>query len=216
MCQAADDEREARRTTIARKSTREGCMTVTEPCDSRHRAARRRRAVRGANTRRIRRQKTIYDVLFWGGFVACVVAAGITAKFDVVTLLQGLPRTTEFLVKLVPPIELVDLRRTISREWYWDIGKWLDSLLNTLLMAYLATVLGTIIGGFLSFFAARNLAPHYADYWIDAPRRWRSRAPFRISCGRCCSSSRSASGRSPASWPSRCTPSARRESCSPR
>jgi phosphonate transport system permease protein len=33
-------------------------------------------------------------------------------------------------------------------------------------MAYLATVLGTAIGGFLSFFAARNLARHYAVYWI--------------------------------------------------
>ena len=30
----------------------------------------------------------------------------ITAKFDVLTLVQGLPRTTEFLVKLIPPIGL--------------------------------------------------------------------------------------------------------------
>ena len=51
-----------------------------------------------------RRQKTIYNTLFWAVFLACVIAAGITAKFDVLTLLKGLPRTTEFLVKMIPPI----------------------------------------------------------------------------------------------------------------
>ena len=114
---------------------------------------------------RYRRTKRIYAALFGAGFVACFVAAAITAKFDVVTLLQGFPRTTEFLVKLIPPIELATFRHDVA-EWYWDIGKWMESLLNTLLMAYLATVLGTLIGGFLSFFAARNLARHYATYWV--------------------------------------------------
>lgn len=112
-----------------------------------------------------RRKKRIYAFLFGAAFVICVVAAGITAKFDLVTLAQGLPRTTEFLVKLIPPIGLSTFAHDM-REWYWDIGRWLDSLLNTLLMAYLATVLGTTIGGFLSFFAARNLARHYFIYWV--------------------------------------------------
>lgn len=111
-----------------------------------------------------RRQKTIYNTLFWGVFLACVIVAGITAKFDVVTLLKGLPRTTEFLVKMIPPIQLSTFAADIA-EWYWGIDKWLVSLLNTLLMAYLATVLGTIIGGALSFLAARNLAPNYLTYW---------------------------------------------------
>jgi phosphonate transport system permease protein len=111
-----------------------------------------------------RRKKTIYNTLFWGVFLACVIVAGITAKFDVVTLLKGLPRTTEFLVKMIPPIQLSTFGADIA-EWYWGIDKWLISLLNTLLMAYLATVLGTIIGGALSFLAARNLAPNYLIYW---------------------------------------------------
>jgi phosphonate transport system permease protein len=111
-----------------------------------------------------RRQKAIYNALFWAGFIACVIAATITAKFDVFRLIQGLPRTTEFLVKMVPPIQLSTFAADVG-EWYWDINKWLNSLLNTLLMAYLATVLGTIIGGALSFFAARNLAPNYLTYW---------------------------------------------------
>ena len=112
-----------------------------------------------------RRQKNIYAFLFGAAFVACVIAAGVTAKFDLVTLVQGLPRTTDFLVKLVPPIAVGTFSYDVG-EWYWDIGRWLDSLLNTLLMAYLATVLGTAIGGLLSFFAARNLARHYLVYWV--------------------------------------------------
>lgn len=112
-----------------------------------------------------RRQRKIYAFLFGAAFFVCVVAAGIAAKFDLVTLVQGLPRTTDFLVKLVPPIAFGTFAHDVA-EWYWDVGKWLDSLVNTLLMAYLATVLGTAIGGFSSFFAARNLARHYLIYWV--------------------------------------------------
>lgn len=112
-----------------------------------------------------RREKRIYASIFGAVFLVCLIAAAITAKFDILTLVQGLPRTTEFLVKLIPPIGLGTFATDVA-EWYWDIGRWMDSLLNTLLMAWLATVLGTAIGGFLSFFAARNLAGHYAVYWI--------------------------------------------------
>ena len=112
-----------------------------------------------------RRQKRTYASLFGAAFLICLVVAAITARFDVVTLIRGLPRTTEFLEKLVPPIGLATFAHDVG-EWYWGIGKWLESLLNTLLMAFLATVLGTVIGGFLSFFAARNLAKHYLTYWV--------------------------------------------------
>ena len=112
-----------------------------------------------------RRTKKVYAFFSVAALAACVVAAGITAKFDLVALIQGLPRTTEFLTKLVPSVGVATFGADM-REWYWNFGGWLESLLNTLLMAYLATVLGTAIGGFLSFFAARNLARHYAVYWI--------------------------------------------------
>jgi phosphonate transport system permease protein len=112
-----------------------------------------------------RRQKALYTILFWMGFAVCVVAAAITAKFDVWRLIQGLPRTTEFLSRMIPPIGLSTFAADMQ-EWYWGIGGWLESLLNTLLMAYLATVLGTLIGGALSFLAARNLAPNYLTYWL--------------------------------------------------
>lgn len=112
-----------------------------------------------------RRGKKIWAIAFWSLFTLCLIVSAITARFDVVTIIQGLPRTTEFIVKMIPPIRLDHVGADIG-EWYWGIGKWLDSLLNTLLMAYLATVLGTLIGGALSFLAARNLARHYAIYWI--------------------------------------------------
>ena len=111
-----------------------------------------------------RRQKRLYAALFCGVFAACLAASWITARFDPVTLFGGLPRTTEFLLKLVAD-RRVDLCR---RRAQVVLGRRaLDgSLLNTLLIAYLATVIGTLIGGFLSFFAARNLAQHYAVYWL--------------------------------------------------
>ena len=112
-----------------------------------------------------RRRKKTFAFLFGAVFAVCVIAAGVVAKFDVLKLVDGLPRTSEFLVKLVPPIQSATFGADL-REWYWDIGRWMDSLLNTLLMAWLATVLGTTIGGFLSFFAARNLAGHYLIYWV--------------------------------------------------
>jgi phosphonate transport system permease protein len=112
-----------------------------------------------------RRKRAAYTTMFCVVFVVCLVASAITAKFNVLTLIQGLPRTTEFLANMVPPIHISTFVEDVG-EWYWGIDKWLTSLLNTLLMAYLATVLGTLIGGSLSFFAARNLVRHYAVYWI--------------------------------------------------
>jgi len=112
-----------------------------------------------------RRAKRLYAALFCAAFLVCLIAAAITAKFDVLTLVRGLPRTTEFLERMVPPIGFATFGHDL-REWYWDLDKWMGSLLNTLLMAWLATVLGTALGGVFSFFAARNLARRYLTYWV--------------------------------------------------
>ena len=112
-----------------------------------------------------RRSKTVSTVLFWALFAVCFVVSLVVTRFDVVVLIEGLPRTTDFIVKMIPPIGWSSFGEDVG-EWYWGIGKWLNSLLNTLLMAYLATVLGTTVGGALSFLAARNLVKSYAVYWI--------------------------------------------------
>ena len=112
-----------------------------------------------------RRGKTTWNVLFWGGFAVCFVVSVVVSKFDVSAIVAGLPRTTEFIARMIPPIRWSSFAADMG-EWYWGLGGWLNSLLNTLLMAYLATVMGTLIGGALGFLAARNLARHHAVYWI--------------------------------------------------
>ncbi len=112
-----------------------------------------------------RRSKVLWTTVFWVAFAACFVVSLVVARFDVVALAAGLPRTGEFLGRMIPPIGIATFAADMA-EWYWGLGKWLNSLLNTLLMAYLATVLGTLIGGALSFLAARNLVRSYAVYWV--------------------------------------------------
>ncbi len=104
--------------------------------------------------------------------VICLVVLGVcfgfsifSTEFDFSVLIDGLPRTREFLFRLIPPITYDEFSLDIL-DWYWNIEEWMENLLNTLLMAFLATLLGTIIGGALSFFAARNLVKNYATYWI--------------------------------------------------
>lgn len=112
-----------------------------------------------------RRQKRIFTAAFLVILGACLALSVISTGFDLVTLVTGFPRTSEFLIKMIPPISATNFVADVQ-DWYWDIGKWMDNLLSTLLMAYLATVLGTTIGGALSFLAARNLVKSYAVYWI--------------------------------------------------
>lgn len=112
-----------------------------------------------------RRKKQVTMALFGGVFALCVIAALITTKFSLWTLVEGIPRASEFLARMLPPIRLGTFGQDFS-AWYWGAGEWFNSLLNTLLMAYLATILGTLIGGAISFFAARNLAHNYLVYWI--------------------------------------------------
>jgi len=111
------------------------------------------------------RNKRTFSTVFVVGFGLCFVLSIFSTEFDFLTLIHGLPRTREFLFRLVPPITYDELWLDVL-DWYWDIEKWVENLLNTLLMAFMATLMGTVIGGALSFFAAQNLAKHYATYWI--------------------------------------------------
>ena len=111
------------------------------------------------------RNKQIFNVTFLVVFVLCFILSVISTEFDFLTLINGLPRTREFLFRLIPPITYDEFALDVL-DWYWDIEKWMENLLNTLLMAFLATLMGTVIGGALSFFAAQNLAKHYMTYWI--------------------------------------------------
>ncbi len=111
------------------------------------------------------RNKRTFNVILLAALGLSFVLSIISTEFDLFTLINGFPRTREFLFRLVPPITYDDFVLDVL-DWYWNIEVWLENLLNTLLMAFLATLLGTIIGGALSFLAAQNLAKHYATYWI--------------------------------------------------
>lgn len=110
-------------------------------------------------------KKRTFNITFLVFFGVCFVLAIISTEFNIVTLIEGFPRTRDFLFRLVPPITYDEFALDIE-DWYWNIEEWLENLLNTLLMAFLATMMGTLIGGVLSFFAARNLVKHYATYWV--------------------------------------------------
>jgi phosphonate transport system permease protein len=111
------------------------------------------------------RNKQTFNITFLGVLGLCFILSIISTEFDIISLINGIPRTRDFLFRLVPPITYDEFALDVL-DWYWNIEVWLENLLNTLLMAFLATLLGTLIGGVLSFFAARNLAKHYATYWI--------------------------------------------------
>ncbi len=110
-------------------------------------------------------RKRMYLVIFWLGFFAFLATAVWHSGFDIILVIEGLPRTTDFIVKMYSAIRWEHFWEDLA-EWYWGFGEWVDALFVSLLMAFMATVLGTTFGGLLSFFASRNLARHYATYFV--------------------------------------------------
>ena len=98
-------------------------------------------------------------------FLACLVAAVIVGQFNLVTLIHGFPRTTEYIELLLPVLRWETLGADVS-EWYWNVGGWLDLLVETLLMAFFATLLGTLGAFALSFTASSNLMSTYWIYFV--------------------------------------------------
>ena len=117
-----------------------------------------------ANRAQYLRGKRIYMLLFWGLFLVCLVAAFIHSGFNLAMLIKGLPRTSEFIVKMYSKLTISNFWADLV-DWYWGITDWLDALVTSLLMAFLATFLGTCIGGSLSFLASRNLVKSYGTYF---------------------------------------------------
>jgi phosphonate transport system permease protein len=108
------------------------------------------------------RRKRVQTLIFAGVFLVCLAAAVIVGEFNIVVLVKGIPRTTEYVGKLFPALRWETLGTDVS-EWYWNIGKWLELLAETLLMAFFATLLGTLGAFVLSFPASSNLM---ATHWI--------------------------------------------------
>lgn len=77
-------------------------------------------------------------------------------QFDILRLITGLPRITEFLGGMIPVLQWSSLGSDLA-NWFWGLEKWLGLLWTTLMMAVFGTASGTLLGGLLSFLAARNL-----------------------------------------------------------
>lgn len=111
------------------------------------------------------RQKRVQGVILAVVFLACLTAAVIVGQFNIVTLIKGFPRTTEYIEKLLPVLRWETLGPDVA-EWYWNTGKWFELLAETLLMAFFATLLGTVGAFVLSFAASSNLTTAYWTYFL--------------------------------------------------
>jgi len=111
------------------------------------------------------RHKRIYTLLFWSAFFVCLVLSVIQSQFNVIKLVNGLPRTTGFIVKMYSALTWENFWADLT-DWFWGFDQWARALLTSLMMAFTATVLGTTFGGLLSFVASRNLMEKYWLYFI--------------------------------------------------
>jgi phosphonate transport system permease protein len=111
------------------------------------------------------RYKRFYTVLFWVGFLACLTLAIVQTGFDIIKIIEALPRSSSFIVKSYSALSWDNFWHDL-KDWYWGFGKWFDALLVSLMMAFTATVVGTTVGGLLSFIASRNLAKNYWLYFV--------------------------------------------------
>ncbi|MFZ5734581.1 MAG: phosphonate ABC transporter, permease protein PhnE [Pseudomonadota bacterium] len=87
---------------------------------------------------------------------AMIAFSAHVGQFDLARLTAGLPKITDFLSGLVPPLRWSTLGTDLA-AWYWGWAKWLALLWTTILMALFGTAAGTVLGALLSFLAARNL-----------------------------------------------------------
>jgi phosphonate transport system permease protein len=110
-------------------------------------------------------RKRIYMVLFTLSFFVSLALAVWHSGFDLIFVIQGLPRTTEFIVRMYSALTIENFKADLL-DWFWNFSDWLDQLFVSLQMALLATIVGTSLGGALSFLASRNLAKNYATYFI--------------------------------------------------
>ncbi|MEE2699569.1 MAG: phosphonate ABC transporter, permease protein PhnE [Pseudomonadota bacterium] len=110
-------------------------------------------------------RKRLYLVFFWLLFFVSMTLAVWHSGFDIMEVIEGLPRTNEFVVRMFSALTMENFKADLV-DWYWNVGEWLNQLLISLQMALLATIVGTTFGGALSFLASRNLAKNYATYFV--------------------------------------------------
>jgi len=118
--------------------------------------------------RRERRRATLVAVAI---LAVCLYVAGRVSEVSPEVLAAGLPRVTEYLVRILPDLRWAVLFADSETEgslahWFYRADAWALLLLETANMAALATLGGAAIALVLSFFAARNLARSQWSYQL--------------------------------------------------
>jgi phosphonate transport system permease protein len=114
---------------------------------------------------RLRRRQRLQLLAFGAIFIVLCQLAADVSNFRLDRLIAGLPRIGEYIGKTIPEIRLDTLPGDIA-YWYYGFFKWLGLLFDTLLIALMALIFGSLGGFLLCFPASRNLAGHFAIYFV--------------------------------------------------
>lgn len=101
----------------------------------------------------------LVGVLVFSGLMA---ASALIAQVDVPRLVEGWPNIASFFAQFLPDLQAARLMDDVQTEgslayWFYDAGKWGQSILTSINMAILGTVLAVASGLTLGVLSARNL-----------------------------------------------------------
>jgi phosphonate transport system permease protein len=111
-----------------------------------------------------RRRRRRRDAVCGLAFLIALAASFQLGQVRLDTFLAGLPQFGDYFVSVAPNLHFATLGHDLG-AWYWNLGRWLRSLLDTLLMAIAATLLGFCGGLVLAMPASRNLEPWRGSRW---------------------------------------------------
>jgi phosphonate transport system permease protein len=114
-----------------------------------------------------RRARTIAGLGGGSLLLAALLLSGWVSEVYPSSLIAGVPRIGEYLVKLVPDLRPSVLFADTGTQgsvayWMYRLDSWLWLLFETSQMAALATLGGAVVATLLCFPAAANLAPNRA------------------------------------------------------
>jgi phosphonate transport system permease protein len=118
--------------------------------------------------RRERRRATLVALAI---LAVCLYLAGWMSELSPEVLAAGLPRVTEYFLRILPDLRWATLFADSGTDgslasWFYRADAWALLLLETANMAALATLGGAAAALVLSFFASRNLARSEWSYQL--------------------------------------------------
>ena len=112
-----------------------------------------------------RRNKRLWTLFYLLIFAVALAGSVSVSDFNLVGLMNGLPKAWSYIVGTLPKLSLETLGADLS-DWYWGLRFWLRLLVETILMGFVGTVLGGLIALLLCFPASRNLVENTGIYFL--------------------------------------------------